>query len=273
MEYSADIITNGSLLDEKAIGLLNDCQVTKVQVTLDGGRASHDSRRPMAGGGGSFDAILRNLKLCREHYKGGIALRMNVDRNNLSEIAEVKALLKTEGLDKTVFLYLGHVTDENGTCEEGSCLGSCEFVRHDLEFLLSQEDGGERFRQGVPRPITNCCGADYGMAWVVGPDGKLYRCFQDIGMEDKVVGDIHDPDTLIDPALYTAFLLYDPTQDPECTGCKYLPLCMGGTCPRARLNGHRDCERVAEEVRTYLAHPEQFEEVIEENKKEGSIAS
>ena len=69
-----------------------------------------------------------------------------------------------------------------------------------------------------------------------------------------------------------AFLLYDPTQDPACKGCKYLPLCMGGACPRARLNGHRDCEGVAEEVRTYLAHPEQFEEVTEKP-EEGSIAS
>lgn len=120
VEYSADIITNGSLLDEQAIELLNRCKVTKAQVTLDGSKASHDSRRPMAGGGGSFDAILRSLKLCREHYQGGIALRMNVDKNNLSEIGEVKALLKAEGLEETVFLYLGHVMDENGTCEEGS---------------------------------------------------------------------------------------------------------------------------------------------------------
>jgi len=146
------------VLDGKAIGLLNDCKVTKAQVTLDGSRASHDSRRPLKGGGGSFDAILRNLKLCKDRYKGGIALRMNVDRNNLSEISEVKALLKEEGLDKTVILYLGHVTDENGTCAEGSCLGGCEFARKNLEFLLDQEDGGERFRNGVPRPITNCCG-------------------------------------------------------------------------------------------------------------------
>lgn len=272
VEYSADIITNGSLLDEKAIGLLNDCQVTQAQVTLDGSKASHDSRRPLKGGGGSFDAILRNLKLCKERYKGGIALRMNVDKNNLNEITEVKALLKAEGLEETAFLYLGHVVDENGTCEEGSCLGGCEFVRHNLEFLLHQEDGGERFRNGVPRPIANCCGADYGMAWVIGPDGKLYRCLQDIGISDLAVGDIHDPDTLSNPELYTAFLLYDPTQDPACKGCKYLPLCMGGTCPRARLNGHRDCEGVAEQVRLYLAHPEQFEEVTEEP-EEGSIAS
>lgn len=272
VDYSADIITNGSLLNEKAIDLLNDCRVTQIQVTLDGSRASHDSRRPLAGGGGSFDTILRNLKLCREHYKGAIALRMNVDKNNLSEIEEVKTLLKAEGLDKTTFLYLGHVVDENGTCTEGSCLGGCEFVRQNLEFLLGQEDGGKRFRQGVPRPIANCCGADYGMAWVIGPDGRLYRCLQDIGIFKLAVGDIHDPDTLTDPELYTAFLLFDPTRDPKCKECKYLPLCMGGTCPRARLNGHRDCGGVAEQVRLYLAHPEQFEEVTEKSEEE-SMAS
>lgn len=263
VEYSSDIITNGSLLDEKAIGLLNTYRVTQAQVTLDGSRESHDSRRPLAGGGGSFDAILHNLKLCKEYYKGAIALRMNVDKNNLSEIEEVRALLKQEELDQSVFLYLGHVEDENGTCAEGSCLGSCEFAQRNLEFLLGQEDGGKRFRQGVPQPIANCCGADYGMAWVIGPDGKLYRCLQDIGIENQVVGDIHETDALSNPKLYCDFLLYDPTQDPKCKECKYLPLCMGGVCPRARLNGHRDCERVAEEVKTYMAHPEQFEEVME----------
>lgn len=142
VDYSASIITNGSLLDEKTIDLLNQCRVTQAQVTLDGSRASHDSRRPLAGGGSSFDAILRSLKLCRDHYRGAVALRMNVDKNNLSEIGEVKALLKQEELDRAVFLYLGHVTDENGTCAEGSCLGGCEFARRNLEFLLDQEDGG-----------------------------------------------------------------------------------------------------------------------------------
>lgn len=260
VEYSADIITNGTLLDEKAIELLNDCKVTQAQVTLDGSRESHDSRRGLKGGEGSFDQIIHNLKLCREHYQGAIALRMNIDQDNVSEIKQVKALLKKEGLDKTVFLYLGHVTDENGTCADGICLGSCEFVQKNLEFLLGQKDGGERFRNSVPRPISNCCGADYGMAWVVDPDGKMYRCLQDIGIPERVIGDVHNPDTLSNPALYSAFLLYDPTQDPECSRCKYLPLCMGGRCPRARINGHQDCEGIAEEVRTYMDHPEQFEE-------------
>ncbi len=261
--YSADMITNGSLLDEKAIQLLNDCKVGQIQVTLDGSRESHDSRRRLKGGGGSFDRIMHNLRLCKERYRGSIALRMNIDRNNLAEIEKVQSILNENGLERTVFLYLGHVTNENGTCADGSCLDSCEFAQEKLEFLLGQKDGGQRFRNGVPRPISNCCGADYEMAWVVGPDGKMYRCLQDIGIPDRVVGDIHSPDTLSNSALYFAFLLYDPTRDPECGGCKFLPLCMGGRCPRARINGHRDCEMITEEVRAYMAHPEQFAECPE----------
>ena len=61
-EYQANIITNGYLLDQKNIDLLERCKVHRAQVTVDGLRDAHNATRYLAGGGPTFDRIISNLR-------------------------------------------------------------------------------------------------------------------------------------------------------------------------------------------------------------------
>ena len=52
--YTSMIITNGYLLDQDMVDLLERCHVDTCQITLDGLGATHDATRRLAGGGATF---------------------------------------------------------------------------------------------------------------------------------------------------------------------------------------------------------------------------
>ena len=62
--YSAYMVSNGYLVTPNVIEVLKRCRVSAMQITIDGPRAIHDSRRKLkADGSGSFDTIVENVKL------------------------------------------------------------------------------------------------------------------------------------------------------------------------------------------------------------------
>ena len=65
-DYEAFIITNGYLLNDSNIQILSQCQIRTVQISLDGDKSTHDSRRFLLRGGHSFNVILHNLKALLE---------------------------------------------------------------------------------------------------------------------------------------------------------------------------------------------------------------
>ena len=77
----ATIITNGFLLTEKTARRLKAAGIEEAQVTLDGDRDTHNRRRPLQGGVGTFDRILENVAASRDILK--IQIRINVDRSNV----------------------------------------------------------------------------------------------------------------------------------------------------------------------------------------------
>ncbi|MDD5922535.1 MAG: radical SAM protein [Eubacteriales bacterium] len=62
-------ISNGYDLDEY-IDLILDYNFQTVQITIDGTKETHDSRRFLTGGQGTFDRILKNVDLALK--KGGV---------------------------------------------------------------------------------------------------------------------------------------------------------------------------------------------------------
>lgn len=79
MDNSADIITNGTLLSNKAWGIFKRSNISALQVTLDGPAETHNIRRkPKSAHGSDYDSILENLSSLPKGIH--LAIRINCDR-------------------------------------------------------------------------------------------------------------------------------------------------------------------------------------------------
>jgi uncharacterized protein len=227
--YDADIVTNGYLLDEKTCRELQDCRVSGAQVTLDGPPDVHDRMRPLAGGGPSFHRIVENLRHAVEYF--GVAVRVNVDSENLGRIEELLQILADNGLSGRLQVYLGHlVAVDDGSPAPSStykprCFTAKEFSQAELAFTeLAMRYGFSA--PSVPGPSGAPCTAVRANELILGSDGELYKCWESVGNPQHVIGNIRDYQNL--NGRLRRWLSYDPFKNDECRSCIALPVCMGG---------------------------------------------
>ncbi|MDI6869682.1 MAG: SPASM domain-containing protein [Coprothermobacterota bacterium] len=102
-----------------------------------------------------------------------------------------------------------------------------------IEFQIKQklEKYGFVVRPFVPQPLAAPCGAVYPFSYLIAPDGKLYKCWETIGMENESVGEI-DHMGVLTPTLMK-WINYDPfhqINSKGCQNCQFMPICLGG-CP------------------------------------------
>lgn len=208
-------------------------------MTLDGVASTHDTRRMHKSGKGTYHEIMENLKLCKLYYHGQVDLRINVDKNNITEVDKLVEKLKNEGLYDFVNLYLGRVIDTNETSCNSNCMSCQCFAEQNVNFVAKNNRLRQYLQTSYPQPIGNSCAADYNFSLVIAPDGDLYKCHMEIGQQEHCVGNILELDN-IDISKLKKTIMWDPTQDEICGSCKYLPVCMGG-CAKGRTETTRDC--------------------------------
>jgi uncharacterized protein len=234
VHYSADIITNGSLLDEQTCAELRDRRVGLAQVTLDGPPDVHDKMRPTAGGGGTFWSIVKNLRHAVNYLD--IAVRVNVGGENFDRVEELLQILADEGFAGKMTVYPGQlVSVDDGAAAPSAtyahhCFTGPEFARAQLEFA----DLAARYGFGsssLPKPAATPCTAVRANELVVGSKGELYKCFESVGNRLEVIGDIRTYRET--NGRLEKWLKYDPFADAECRDCIALPVCMGGCAHHA----------------------------------------
>jgi uncharacterized protein len=130
--FPSDIVTNGYLLSEKMAHRLKQAGVAQAQITLDGGKDTHDKRRPLLGGHSTFKRILDNVAASRSILD--IQVRINIDRSNARTAAEALGALAEHGL-QGLPVYFGHVQPFSEACAgiASDCFSNQEFGELNLE--------------------------------------------------------------------------------------------------------------------------------------------
>ncbi|OEU61487.1 MAG: hypothetical protein BA870_09305 [Desulfuromonadales bacterium C00003094] len=237
--YEADIISNGYLMTpEVAKKLTQEMSVRFWQVTLDGPPAVHNARRPLQGGGESFDTVLKNLEASC-HLFERIAVRINIDRTNPEQVNELLGLLEQKELQDKVSVYFGQVQAIGAACPGIShqCLSTPEFskVEMSLNRLLVDRGWPVSMRPSLKGGV---CLADQVNSYLIDPSGNLAKCWNCAGVESQKVGTIFETKPNDN---FFRWLSFDPFEDPECRNCKMLPVCMGG-CPYDKvIDQKKDC--------------------------------
>lgn len=237
LEYqNAGLVTNGYLLDQNKIARLNDLQITAIQITLDGPREIHDSRRFLADGGPTFERILENVSnLMQSDYAGKCSIRVNVDRNNVQQYLDLRGTLLERFQGTSLSVYPGHVdTDQGHSYGHSCCLGADEWSDFNLGLYTEHSvlPPGGFYPKGHS---TGMCIANKHNGFVIGPEGEIYKCWEDVGKSEMVVGNIHEEQPIANPVLQARYATaMDAYSDPECRRCQVLPICGGG-CVHKRM--------------------------------------
>ena len=241
-KISASMITNGYLLDEEKISHLNELNITYLQITLDGKKETHDGRRYLKGGGETYTRILENIgKVLATDFKGMIHVRVNVDSRNEEEFASVYNMIKekfTKDFGKRITVYPGFVKGDDHP--DVSCFFEPEAQGEFIQKMASKY--GINPLSIFPPKGSAGCTLTKRNAFVVGPDGELYKCWDDVGLPEKVVGRIDNFNNWNMPLLAEGMVGCSYLDSRECKECFYFPICSGG-CHRIRQkNMHSDIQ-------------------------------
>ena len=257
--YSAAVITNGYLLDAPVARRLRDRGVTTAQVTLDGPPETHDRRRPLAGGRGTFATLLANVAAVAGILD--VTLRVNLDHGNVGDYPRLLEILAAAGLAGRVGIHPAQVVNAGGAgAPSGTyavrCLTRSEYAAEEQRFLRRATELGFA-TPDPPSPVGAPCTAVRDNELIVGSRGELYECTETVGDPSEVVGNLLDGSARGDRLM--KWLAYDPFEDDECRSCPALPVCMGGCAYHAMTPGTRDSRCSTFRFR----HQEQVRRMIE----------
>ena len=93
-----NVITNGLLLTPEIVAKLKPFGLNGVKITLDGDKDTHDRMRPLRGGQGTFDRIVKNIRAIAGQCR--IAIGGNFDADSVDSYPALLDFLKEQDFAK-----------------------------------------------------------------------------------------------------------------------------------------------------------------------------
>lgn len=232
LRYATEMISNGYLLDDDIIAGLQSQNCMSVQITLDGPREMHDSRRKLRSGQGTFDRIVENMEKLLHQSSIGISLRINLDRENAASIDPLLDFLRQKfspGDKLNISFGIVQESEMNESCtgviENSSCLSQEEAAKHLPRLIVKAIDMGlSHMEYYVP---SGLCYAQSHHALILHPNGSIYKCLGEVGKNHGCVGNIHE----LSPAEHLPDSLQETLEMLRFCAekqCPYIPLCAAG---------------------------------------------
>lgn len=239
--FHSKIITNGVDLTHY-IDVIQKYVDKHIQVTLDGPRDIHNKRRIGVDGSGSFDGIVKGIDAVLEEIGMHIALRVNVDKENIHSLPEMASFIIDKGWRDT-----GLITPYIAAVRDSGCIGQENVIPlpHLLKTVLTmyreQPDTkvitlmGWRWIESMENlikkgrlysPLFNFCGA--GMKRLCFDTfGDIYACAGFAGEKSQIIGKFY-PEFKFYPELLGQWETRNILTLPKCSTCSYNLLCGGG---------------------------------------------
>lgn len=235
--YSYNIITNGYHV-EHFISIFSKYKPQAIQITLDGTKEIHDSRRMNKLGEGSFDKIVSNI-----HYlidmKILVHIRMNIDRSNINSLKEFCDKLDSEfGDSKYLKYYIYPIQDggclaEDIIIDEVECIKaintikSCNIKTNKVHCVFH----GSSFIDSVIKnsPIkfkSRNCAANKSQ-YILDSMGNVYKCWFGVGNEKFSIGSYYKENGLNENK-DKVWKNRTTSNISKCSKCKYRYICGGG---------------------------------------------
>jgi uncharacterized protein len=245
-----NVITNGLLLTPEVVDRLLPFGLNGVKITLDGDRDTHNRMRPLRGGQGTFDKIIRNVGdvagKCRvaiggnfdessvESYPALLDFLQAQDFAPLLSKVSFKPIIRERPAEKPKgFIPLTAVSGDNKPLN-GACMTSagggtslcdtCNLLEEKVPFL--REETRKHGFPTVDGVHMGPCEIHRRHAHTLGPDGSLYACPGFAGDATMSTGHI---DGRREAPRHAALGQFERLSAWEqCHDCAFIPVCAGG---------------------------------------------
>ncbi len=239
VEYSSDIVTNGSLFTPQMVQDAAELWNLKTcQITLDGMKEEYERRKNYKGVfPNAFETVIDNIR-CLLDAGVRVQIRMNLDIKNIDSILQLKDFLKEQfGHYPNVTIYPAMIyeswfgySDEQSKEQRALLLDAWEHAKE----IVDAEELRSKSTLGTNLPMWYCM-ANSPSSVVVDPKGRLFTCQNyDVKM---CYGDIWNGIT--NQEIYDAWK-HNGSPAEKCRNCVLLPECTAfNKCP----SYHPDCLR------------------------------
>ena len=228
--FVTTLITNGILINEYVMNKLIEYNCQTIQITLDGLKEIHDSRRKYKDGRGSFDEVLNGIRMIYNNAKlNNPVIRINIDKTNIDEVKRLLVYLSEEKFNGC-YIDFGIVKGTTKACS--SYTGNC-FVENELGEILDglwEELESMGFDYNInPQKKFLFCGLYCDAAFTISPFAEIYKCWDLVGTDEHLMGRISPSGDIVDVKYpYFDWMSHNPLEVEECKNCLYLPACGGG---------------------------------------------
>lgn len=240
--------TNGTLLTPDLADRLIGAGLRTFQISIDGLADDHDSRRIGPNGEPSFTQIVENLRsLAQTEHEFSVSIRHNVDASSIEKTRDFyQTLASLFGNDgrfsteiKTIGQWGGPNDDDLDVCTGPSTYRAlAQAKQHALESGF-RESHATRTLQ----PNGAVCYAADPRSFVVGPDGRLYKCTVELDYHDRnIVGQLNRDGSMdLDWDKMALWCETDGMRPgTKCSGCSFGASCHGAVCPKEWMD-EREC--------------------------------
>jgi len=229
IRYSSMMISNGYKMTVPVAEKLKKARVAKVQITLDGDEATHDSRRHLTSGRGTFAKIIDNIKAVTERRLIKVSIRVNIDGENEAQARKVLDILQAEGLGvkngvTVYFAPVESVAEAASACD--ACLSKTDYAAVETRLQTLAFEKGLMPMPRMPRHL-GLCTAVKPNSYVIVPNGDLHKCWDTVMDSNLRVGSVIGASRKRDDVTEAMWNNWSPFENEVCRACKLLPSCAG----------------------------------------------
>lgn len=221
------IVTNGYLINAEVLDFFKETQLKSMQITLDGTQEHHDKTRCLKhNGSGTFNKIIDNIHSVIEMLPDcRLSVRINISKNNMNDFPIMLNFFNEHFKSPNINIYPGFIREEtNDGCSLCHQSIKADETIHYYEFI--QEKGGHI--NFFPAKADKGCMINKLNSYIIGPEGEIYKCWNDVSNSKKIIGYIHQKE-LSNKVLFSRYMTeISPFEDKKCRDCLLFPICSGG---------------------------------------------
>lgn len=233
-KFRFTLTTNGVLLNEEVMEFANK-EMANVVLSIDGRKEVHDKMRPFPNGAGSYDVIIpKFLEFARQRGEKSYYVRGTFTHHNLDFSKDVLHL-NDLGFDQISVEPVVAPENTDYAIKKEDLPKLFEEYDKLAREMLSRRRKGKGFNffhfmidlEGGPCVAKRLSGCGSGTEYLaVTPWGDLYPCHQFTGMEEFLLGNVHEGIKRQD--ICNNFKLCNVYAKEECKKCFAKFYCSGG---------------------------------------------